>query len=71
MVISFSAGFSYSVFMWPRFAVHLEKLIRMTDVSVYNTTNSLKYKKRRIRRRRIVPRRRVRRDKKRRIRRDE
>jgi hypothetical protein len=57
--------------MWPRFAVHLEKLIRMTDVSVYNTTNSLKYKKRRIRRRRIVPRRRVRRDKKRRIRRDE
>jgi hypothetical protein len=38
---------------------------------VYNTTNSLKYKKRRIRRRRIVPTRRVRRDKKRRIKRDE
>jgi hypothetical protein len=37
----------------------------------YNTTNSLKYKKRRIRRRSIVPTRRVRRDKKRRIRRDE
>jgi hypothetical protein len=34
-------------------------------------TNSLKFKKRRIRRRRIVPTRRVRRDKKRRIRRDE
>jgi hypothetical protein len=32
---------------------------------VCNTTNSLKYKKRRIRRRRIAPMRRIRRDKKR------
>jgi hypothetical protein len=38
---------------------------------VCNTTNSLKYKKRRIRRRRIAPIRRIRRGKKRRIRRDE
>ncbi len=36
-----------------------------------NTKNSLKYKKRRIRRRRIVPTRKRRRDKKRRIRKDE
>jgi hypothetical protein len=38
---------------------------------VCNTINSLKYKKRRIRRLRVVPTKRVRRDKKRRIRRDE
>jgi hypothetical protein len=49
---------------------HLEKLIEWRMYH-YNTTNSLKYKKRRIRRQRIVPTRRVRRDKKRRIRRDE
>jgi hypothetical protein len=38
---------------------------------VCNTTNSLKYKRRRIRRRRIAPARRIRRDMKRRTRRQE
>jgi hypothetical protein len=38
---------------------------------VCNTKKSLKYKRRRIRRRRIAPNRRIRRDKKRRIRREE
>jgi hypothetical protein len=38
---------------------------------IQKTDNSLKYKRRRIRRRRIAPTRRIRRDKKRRIRREE
>ncbi len=52
----------------------VEKPLRMTDILCYyvcDATNSLKYKKRRIRRRRIVPTRRIRREKKRRIRKDE
>jgi hypothetical protein len=43
----------------------LEKPLRMMDISLYNKTNSLKYKKRRIRTRSIAPTRRKRRGKKR------
>ena len=53
----------------------LEKPLRMTDMYIYiiiihvsNTKKILKYKRRRIRRRRIAPTRRIRRYKKRRIR---
>jgi hypothetical protein len=50
-----------------------EKPLKMTEMCrslTCNTTNSLKYKRRRIRKRRIAPTRRLRRDKKRRIRRE-
>ncbi len=47
----------------------LEKPLRMTDMCMY--INSLKYRRRRVGRQRIAPTRIIRRDKKRRIRREE
>ena len=55
----------------PRKTQQNDGYVYIINMHVCNTTNSLKYKKRRIRRRRIAPTRRIRRGKKRRIRRDE
>jgi hypothetical protein len=55
----------------PRKTPPNDEYVYIINMHVCNTTKSLKYKMRRIRRRRIAPTRRIRRGKKRRIRRDE
>jgi hypothetical protein len=57
---------------WPsRKTSQKDEYVYIINMHVCNTTNSLKYKRRRIRRRRIAPARRIRRDMKRRTRRQE